>query len=202
MRYFLGLLSIVFIISCIDSEKQPTRKFDYSRFNRHELKELHIDFKLPKDFEHVVFDQEALDSLMEESNNQSFSRQRRFMISILFSQKQGKLEMYIDNKNLRHFTVASFPHTAINKELVKQMGHGLKAEIERSNTEYENDMKLTEVLMGNAGKVTYALFKTESSYGNIYSFIVTLGLRSWRMYYLGDNDFDYEAVLNSIKFPK
>lgn len=202
MKYFLGLLCIVFLFSCSESGKQPTRKFDYSDFKSHELSKLHIKLKLPNDFEYFEFNQMVLDSLMEESKTKSYDRRRNLMISSLFTQKQGKLEVFVDHKNQRYFTIATFPHTNINEKLVKQMGQGMKGEIQKINTDYGYDIHLTEAIIGNAGRVNYALFKTKSSFGNNFSFMVTLGLRSWRMNYYGDNNFDYEEVLNSVEFPK
>lgn len=199
-QLFMLIIIISLLLSC-SGDEEKTRVFDYSDYKNYHIEKLHLECKIPKNFEEVQFSDDLLELLKEQMLTQPYNFQRNTLISALFDQKKGELILLYDSIHESEIIITSFPYTKLTHDVVKTAGRSIKSQIEYLGARYGLFAKLKNVYVGNAGKVSYALFEVESNGRPSLTFIVTLGVRSWRMHINGDKEVDYEAILSSFRFP-
>ncbi|UTW60997.1 hypothetical protein KFE98_13330 [bacterium SCSIO 12741] len=199
---FLGIM-LVFVSCQSDEDTSNQRKMDYTDYTRHQFKKMGLEIKLPKTYTSFEYGDEMLDSL-NQANAQEGKRDpmRAYLLASIYAQKENKLEMFVNHESENQLAITELPYTPIEPKLGGQLVGYYKSNLEAINRQSGQQFELVEKNMIVGGKINYMRFVVTGNDFSIQTYLITRGMKTWRMEHLGTDDLDYEAVLSSIRIVK
>lgn len=199
-RLFIIVLSFTLLISCSnESGENSSRTFDFSEYTKHGMSSIGLSVKLPNKYVKQDFDQSKLDTLLKLQEIEKYDKRRAILISLLYQQKQGGMHLFVSRDGYSYILFKQMQYVPIDPNTVKLLGQSIRAQLNEYNYKLGTDFKMGKVILGQAGKSTYGVFNTHSSDGNSQSFIATIDMNTWEIFYMGNEPLDYESIIYSLR---